>query len=156
MKNISCCFTGHRDIPASAEKCIRKKLSDVIIQLIEEGYTEFYTGGALGFDTIAAETVLSLRMKHENIHLHVIMPCRNQTRGWSAEDALLHDEINKLADEVLCLSESYYSGCMHARNRYMADHSSKVIAYLTKTSGGSAATVNYALKKGIEVINIAL
>ena len=44
---------------------------------------------------------------------------------------------------------------MFKRNRYLVDHSSLCICYLTRQTGGTAYTFNYAKNKGIEIINIA-
>ncbi len=155
MTNISCCFTGHRELPAKDIASLREKLHRVISALVQKGYREFYTGGALGFDTVAAQCVLELKQENPEIRLHLIMPCANQTRGWSSEGIRLHGEIRAQADEVVCLSENYYSGCMQIRNRHLVEKCSVVVAYLTRTTGGSAYTVNYAKKKGLEIINIA-
>ncbi|MBR3767360.1 MAG: DUF1273 family protein [Clostridia bacterium] len=155
MKNISCCFTGHRDIPRNKYPEIAGMLYNEIITLIEKGYTHFFAGGALGFDTLAAETVLALKKDYPEIKLHIIIPCKNQTRGWREEDIIKYNEIKELADFTECLSPIYYDGCMQARNRYMVDHSSVCIAYLTRLSGGSAGTVRYAEKNGVQVINLS-
>ena len=44
---------------------------------------------------------------------------------------------------------------MHRRNRHLVDNSGVCVCYLTKNSGGTAYTVNYAKKQGINVFNIA-
>ena len=61
-------------------------------------------------------------------------------------------EINGVADEVKCLSDKYYNGCMHIRNRYMVDNTDVCIAYITKETGGTASTVRHAKNKGKPVI----
>ncbi len=55
----SACFTGHRY--ANISKELKNRLSIEIEQLIRNGVTEFYAGGALGFDTIAEKTVIALK-----------------------------------------------------------------------------------------------
>ena len=65
----------------------------------------------------------------------------------------LHADLS--ADEVVCLAPRYFNGCMMIRNRHMVDASSAVIAYLTEVNSGSAATVKYASRKNVPVINIA-
>lgn len=155
MKNKSCCFSGHRDIEVEKIPEIKQKLEEVLNKLIKEGYTDFYTGGAIGFDTVAAQCVLKIGENNPEIKLHVIHPCGNQTRGWSAENVAEFDRINSLAFESLYLNDEYFNGCMQVRNRYLVEQSSVIIAYLTRTSGGSAYTVKYAEKKGLKIINIA-
>ena len=45
-------------------------------------------------------------------------------------------------------------GCMHKRNRHLVDNSSVCVCYLNKENGGTAYTVDYAGKKGLEIINL--
>ena len=59
-KEKTVCFSGHRDMKESADK-LESRLSETVKKLIEKGYTSFVTGGARGFDTLAAETVLKLK-----------------------------------------------------------------------------------------------
>lgn len=63
LKPKICCFTGHRDIPYFKRKVIAHRLDKTISELYECGYLYFGTGGALGFDTIAAQSVLKFRKK---------------------------------------------------------------------------------------------
>ncbi|MBQ3538084.1 MAG: DUF1273 family protein, partial [Clostridia bacterium] len=86
MKNNTCCFTGHREIPAGEENVIKERLTEVLISLIEEGITDFLAGGAIGFDMLAEEAVLSLKEKYPRIRLHIIVPCRNQPLKWSQDN----------------------------------------------------------------------
>lgn len=126
-----------------------------MIEAIEQGYRYFGCGGALGFDTLAAQTVLRLREIYPEIRLILVLPCRDQTRGWKQADVAEYDRIMKAADKVTYTSEQYYSGCMHKRNRHLVDNSSLCICYLTEQSGGTAYTVNYARSQGLKIINVA-
>ena len=58
MKTKTCCFTGHRKIPPAQYKNIAKRLRLEIEAMIRRGVVYFGAGGALGFDTMAAEAVL--------------------------------------------------------------------------------------------------
>ena len=126
-----------------------------MIEAIEQGYRYFGCGGALGFDTLAAQTVLRLQEIYPEIRLILVLPCRDQTRGWKQADVAEYDRIMKAADKVTYTSEQYYSGCMHKRNRHLVDYSSLCICYLTEQSGGTAYTVNYARSQGLKIINVA-
>ena len=53
------------------------------------------------------------------------------------------------------VSREYTPDCMHRRNRHLVDHSGTCICYLTKTSGGTAYTVDYARRKRLRIINLA-
>jgi uncharacterized phage-like protein YoqJ len=155
MKEKTVCFTGHRTIPMLKKWKIEKKLKETLEALIENGYCYFGAGGALGFDTIAAQTVLGLKKKHPEIKLILVLPCKNQTRGWEEKDVSVYESIIEQADKVVYTQEHYDRGCMFKRNRHLVDNSSVCVAYLTEEKGGTAYTVNYANQKGVKVINIA-
>ena len=155
MRSHTCCFTGHRQIPSEKRAEITGRLEQVIISLYQRGVLYYGAGGALGFDCLAAQTVLRLRESRPGMKLILVLPCLTQTRGWPAADVLEYERIKGLADKVVYTSQEYTNGCMHKRNRHLVDHSSVCVCYLTKDSGGTAYTVNYAEKQGLEIINLA-
>ena len=154
-KNRTACFTGHRELPTENLPEISKRLEDTLLTLIEQGYCYFGAGGALGFDTLAAQTVLRLRERYPQIRPILVLPCLNQTRGWQQADVDIYEELKRRADKVTYTSESYFRGCMQKRNRHLVDNSSGCICYLTKPTGGTAYTVDYARRRGLRIINIA-
>lgn len=155
MRSKTLCFTGHRMLPTGDLPEISRRLENVLTLLIEEGYCFFGAGGALGFDTLAAQTVLRLRACYPQIRLILVLPCLNQTRGWPQTDADLFEDIKGRANKVTYISEHYFRGCMQKRNRHLVDHSSVCVAYLTKAAGGTACTVDYARRTGLRIINVA-
>lgn len=155
MKNSTCCFTVHRKIPPEQYASIVKRLESVLIDLINNGYKYFGAGGALGFDTIASQTVLNLKAQYPQIKLILVLPCITQTNGWSQPDKKVYEQIKIASDKVVYTSQEYTKGCMFKRNRHLVDNSSVCVAYLTKNQGGAAYTVNYGTQKNIKVINIA-
>ena len=60
----SCCFTGHRQIPLSELSALTLQLDATLDGLYREGCRDFYAGGAMGFDTLAASRVLLFRAAH--------------------------------------------------------------------------------------------
>lgn len=155
MREKTACFTGHRKIPPEKKSEISRRLKTTLIRLIEEGYVCFGAGGALGFDTLAAQCVLSLKNQHPHIKLILVLPCITQTKGWSKDDIAVYEEIKSQADKVVYTSHDYFQGCMFKRNRHLVNGSSVCIAYLTQEKGGTAYTVNYAKEHGLTVLNIA-
>ncbi|MBQ5565154.1 MAG: DUF1273 family protein [Clostridia bacterium] len=151
----TCCFTGHRVIPSGEKETIRNLLETAIEKAIQDGYRFFGAGGALGFDTLAAQTVLTLKQQYPHIRLILVLPCINQANGWKQADIDEYERIKSLADKVVYTSTEYTYGCMHKRNRHLVDNSSLCICYLTKVSGGTAYTVRYAESKKISVFNLA-
>lgn len=152
----ACCFSGHRKIPAQIQASLRQRLIDGIVYLYSNmNITTFYTGGALGFDTLAAEAVIECRKQYPDIRLLIIVPCADQAAKWPMDDQIRYEHTKEAADEVVCLAEHYWSGCMHQRNQYLVDQSSVCICYLTEAVGGTAYTVNYARKQGLKIYNLA-
>lgn len=155
MRDKTCCFTGHRQLPARELDHIAATLEETISTLIARGIRYFGTGGALGFDTLAAQTVLKLRRQHPHIRLILVLPCHEQAKKWQANDVAEYERIRTQADKVVYTSQEYSDGCMHKRNRHLVDNSSVCVCYLAKDGGGTDYTVGYARLKGLEVINLA-
>ena len=155
MKKQTACFTGHRIIPLSERNAVSKAFEEAIVESIKNGYRYFGAGGALGFDTMAALTVLRLKRQYPHIKLILVLPCEDQTRNWKTADIEKYEHIKSQADKVVYVSKEYTSDCMHRRNRHLVDNSSLCICYLTKQSGGTAYTVEYAVKNGLRIENIS-
>ena len=155
QRTQTCCFTGHRQIPAEERAVIADRLESVIVSLYQKGILYYGAGGALGFDTLAAQTVLRLRENCPGMELILVLPCLTQTRGWKLEDVMEYERIKSQADKTVYTAQQYTRGCMHKRNRHLVDNSSVCVCYLTKGKGGTAYTVNYAQKQGLEIFNIA-
>lgn len=81
-----CCFTGHRKIPENELSNLQKRLRKAVKGLLKQGVTTFYTGGALGFDTLAAQAVLNARRFHPQVKLILALPCHNQAARWKEGD----------------------------------------------------------------------
>lgn len=154
MREKTVCFTGHRVIDKKEIRRLRKKLELCVTEAIESGYKYFGAGGALGFDTLAAQTVLNLREKYSHIKLILVLPCLSQADSWNDSDKRMYEYIKEQADKVVYTSQEYARGCMHKRNRHLVDNSSLCICYLTGDRGGTAYTVKYAMDKGLQTINL--
>lgn len=152
MKEQTACFTGHRDLPDGLQPVILRRLKMTIQALYHKGYRYFGAGGAVGFDTLAAKAVLSLKEKCPDIKLILVLPCKDQTARWNDGDKQVYEDILSQADKVVYVSQTYTAGCMQKRNRRLVDGSSVCISYLNKQSGGTAYTVNYAKQNGLEIL----
>lgn len=144
----TCAFTGHREIK---EKIDTEYLSLVMQAFIDEGYDTFISGMAVGFDMLAAEIMIKLKQTNPHIKLVACVPCSGQSRYYSEEEKSKYEEILKHCDKLITVSDHYYTGCMQARDRYMVDNSSLVVAYKRRSSGGTYYTVKYAEKKNKKI-----
>lgn len=157
MKEKVCCFTGHRRVSPKMLEELNEYLPSVLRELIEDGYTVFRAGGALGFDTYAAIHVLKLKKEYPNIRLELCLPCPDQTKKWSRRDVELYHRILEAADSYSYISDNYFVGCMQARNRCLVDGASHCVAYYDGSGkGGTAYTVRYSDQKNVPVTNVYL
>lgn len=155
MKNYACCFTGHRKIPADKVESIVKNLDREIERLISNRVTRFISGGALGFDQIAASMIIAKREMGRDIRLCFALPCKNQDEVWTDKQRALYRGLLSEADEIIYVSETYDDSCMKKRNGYMIQNSDYCICALLHEGSGTGQTVRLARKKGLRIINVA-
>lgn len=153
----TCCFTGHRTFRPGELPHIRSALERHILTLHDDrGVRYFGAGGALGFDTLAAETVLALRDSlRPDLRLILVLPCLDQADRWPLADQERYERIRTRADKVVLLSQAYEPGIMHRRNRHLVDCAGFCICYHYKPVGGTAYTVDYARQRGLEIFHCA-
>lgn len=152
---ISTAFSGHRFIPYSQRERLRASLTKTVISHYKIGTCNFICGMAMGFDMLAAETVLALKNEYQDITLTAVVPFRNQFAKYSTEDKKRYQDIMGKADKVIILSETYYDGCFLRRNDYMLNHSSRLIAYFNgEKKGGTFYTWRKALQMGLPAANL--
>ena len=163
MTATTCAFTGHRpkSFPwkynEAAPDCVLLKevLAKQIKLLAERGVTDWLSGMAQGVDLWAAEIVLDLKKKNPALCLHCILPCEGQERKWPASEQERYCSILWQADEVIYVNREYTADCMLARNRYLVEHSSVLLAvYNGAYRNGTGMTVRYAKQLRREVIVI--
>lgn len=155
MKTLTCCFTGHRFFSGSDRTLLIRDLRRLLPSLAASGVTEFICGGALGFDTLAAQEVLQLKNSFPDVRLSLVLPCRTQADRWTEAQKAVYDSILERADETECLFDHYVNGCMQIRNRRMVDRADICIAYYTGRPGGTAYTVEYAKTQGVRILFLA-
>ena len=151
----TCCFTGHRRIPEYLHSSIRNEIVKIAKKLYLTGVDTFICGGALGFDTIAAEAIIEAKSTYPGIRLHMAIPCPNHDKSWTERDRRKFSVLLAHADSACYVSPTYTRYCMFTRNRYMVDNSAYCISYCTKKTGGTCYTAGYASKKGKIVIELS-
>ena len=158
-----CAFTGHRPqkMPWGYDeadmRCLEFKfrLREALEYLIGQGYADFLSGAALGFDLIAAEIVLSLREKYPWVRLVMVIPFDGQADRWSEDQRQRRQAIIEASDRVVRISHDYDRGGFFRRNHYMVNAADLVLAAYDGASGGTAATVDYARRQGVKVLRLS-
>lgn len=148
LRGMVCALTGHRALPPEFDLNL---LTDRLEQLIKEGYDCFLCGMAQGFDLAALECLVYLKQKYK-ITVEAAVPYRGHEQGFPQSEKEKYARLLEWCDVKTVLFGSYCNGCFLSRDRYMVDCADVLLAYCTKTTGGTAYTVRYAEKKGVPVL----
>lgn len=146
-KGFRCALTGHRDLPADFDK---SALFAALEGLLEEGYYVFYCGMARGFDLMALSYLIERKWAY-HVRVEAFIPHSDQAEYYCDEEKKLYDRLLKECEIVHIAAQNYFKGCELYRDRLMVDKADLVFAYLTRDTGGTAYTVRYAQKCGVEV-----
>ena len=154
MKN--CSFSGHRKIPAYEKEALQKQLEIVVRKLIDKGVRNFYTGGALGFDTMAAECILKLKNEYSSIKLTVLVPCPEQPDNWGRGDREHYYDILVKSDKIIYVSDNYSPECMKKRNDALVKNADCLVCFLRNRESGTAYTVKKAAENSLKIIPLGI
>ena len=156
---ITCCFTGHRPdkLPWGTDegdpRCrdLKRRLGEALEEAYGAGYRHFICGMARGSDLYFAQAVLQQRARRPDVTLEGARPCESQANNWPEEERRRYEEILDQCNYETLVQYHYDRGCMARRNRYMVDHSARIVAvYNGVPRGGTAQTLLYALRQGLE------
>lgn len=153
MRINACSFTGHRKVEENHTE-LEARLMSLIEQVYDQGCSTFYVGGAVGFDTIVAQQLVLFRMRHKEITIHLVLPCRNQTQSWSYRQQDMYDYILSNADTVEYVADEYYKGCMRKRNARLVELCDCLIAYVGHEKSGAHQTLTMAERAGKIIFNV--
>ena len=142
-----CALTGHRVLPKNFDK---NRLFDELEELIKAGCDKFICGMAMGFDLAALECLVTLRQKYRFV-IEACVPFNGQENTFPPAVQEKYRELITWCDIVRILYPEYQDGCYLARDRFMVDRADLLYACCSRERGGTAYTVNYAKKKGVEV-----
>ena len=161
---ISCSFSGHRPekLPwgdnERDERCLALKaaMDEMVRKAYDDGYRHFICGMARGCDTYFCEAVLRLRDRVQDITLEAAIPCPSQADRWPAAQRQRYERLVAACDFETLVSRQYTSTCMQRRDRYMVDHASLLIAAFDGSAGGTRYTVEYAMKRGLDIVDLPI
>ena len=163
-RQSSCCFTGHRPgkLPWGYDEgdprclALKRRMADAVETAYEEGYRHFLCGMALGCDLYFCECALALRAAHSGVTVEAAIPCPTQADAWTEDQRARYVRLVAACDFDTMVSERYSASCMQRRDRYMVDHAGLLIAAFDGTAGGTRYTVEYAMKRGLEVVDLPI
>jgi len=143
METKSCCVTGHRDIPQQELNSVMEKLRNEVDAAIADGYTRFISGFAEGVDQYFAKIVLERKKINPSLELIAVIPYQKRLETLQ-ERASTYELLENCAD-VVVMQEEYHPSVYSHRNRYMVEHSDRVIAvYDGREKGGTVRMIRFA------------
>ena len=155
MELHTCCFIGHRDIKETEE--LKLKLYEIIEKLITENSVDtFLFGSKSRFNSLCRETVTEIKEKYPHIKRIYVR----------AEYPDINEQYTNYLLEVF--EDTYYpehirnsgKAAYVERNYEMIDKCHYCIVYYdelgapTTRKSGTKIALDYAVKKGKQVINI--
>ena len=163
-KQESCCFTGHRPekLPWGYDeqdpRCValKERIKDAVEAAWNEGYRHFLCGMARGCDLYFCECVQNLRRVLHDITIEAAIPYPEQAARWPADQRKRYQDCLDACDLQTMVSKRYTPYCMTRRNHYMVDHASLLIAAFDGVPGGSSQTIEYAMRRRIDILSIPI
>lgn len=155
MKGKTCCVTGHRDLPQNEINKIKTALAHEIDAAVTDGFTCFMSGFADGVDQYFVELVLERKQTTPALELIAVIPYRKRLDSLNKKTRTR--ELLEACADVVVIQEKYLPSVYSHRNRYMVEHSDRVIAvYDGRETGGIAKTIRFThrMKKELREIPV--
>ncbi len=139
---MSVTFCGHGS--EIYDNNIRNILMQEIEKAVNSGENEFLFGGYGNFDMLAAHVVKDIKNSYPQIRLILVIPYLSMSFDADIYDESVYPPLEKVPRKLAIIK----------RNEWMIDKSNTVIAFVKHNWGGAAMTMEYAVKKKKNVINI--
>lgn len=155
MLNIyTVAFFGHRyiDNPLKVEELLEIEIRKLIK---EKEYVEFLVGRNGDFDRCVTSAVLRVRknVRADNSSLVLILPY--PTAEYLNNEQYFHDYYTDVEISYEA-SKAHPKSAIQIRNREMVDRANLVICYIEENRGGALKTVQYAIRKGKDIIKLPI
>lgn len=143
----SCFFIGHRE----ADERLLPRLVSIVERLVMvENVSCFYVGGYGGFDRIAASAVKRVKQSHPEILLMLVLPYHPAERPVETPygfDGTYYPEGMESVPRRYAIVQA---------NKSMVESVDWLIAYVRHGGSNSQKILEYAKKRSIRYINIAM
>lgn len=155
MEKKTCCVTGHRDLPLNQINYVKAALLREIEKAVADGFTCFMSGFAEGVDQYFVEMVMEKQKDDPSLELIAVIPYRKRLDSLKTKGRTY--EMLEACRDVVVIQEEYQPSVYSHRNRYMVEHSDRVIAvYDGREKGGTVRTIRFAhqMKKELREISV--
>ncbi len=126
MKKKTCCVTGHRDLPQNQINYVKAALLREIEKSVADGFTCFMSGVAEGVDQYFCGNSYEKQKDDPSLELIAVIPYQKRLDSLRAKRRTY--EMLEACRDVVVIQEEYQPSVYSHRNRYMVEHSDRVIA----------------------------
>ena len=148
--------TGHRPerLGGYGDDTLTQLTDFAAIQIVRFNPEKVITGMALGWDMAVAIACAELCMP-----FIAAVPFKAQPNVWPKRMQTIYHAILERAEVVEVISPGNMSSsnmpqAFQLRNEWMVDHCGKLLALYSGTHGGTHNCVEYAKRRGVEVVNV--
>ena len=146
-------FFGHRYVDNIIR--IEDMLEEQIRKLIDENeYVDFLVGRNGDFDQCVSSSVLRVRKNHRDDNSALVLVLPYPTAEYLNNENYFHEYYTDIEISSTA-SVAHPKSAIQIRNREMVDRADLIICYIEHEKGGAWQTVEYAIKQGKTVINLA-
>ena len=146
-------FVGHRYVDNILK--VEGLLEEYIRKFIDENeYVDFLLGRNGDFDQCVSSSVLRVRKNYRDDNSGLVLVLPYPTAEYLNNKESFHDYYTDI-EISHAASIAHPKSAIQIRNREMVDRADLVICYIEPEKGGTWQTVEYAMKQGKTVINLA-
>ena len=153
MEIFTVAFFGHRYIDNPFR--IEERLEEHIYRLLaEKEYVDFLVGRDGEFDQFASSAVLRLRKRYRDDNSSLILVLQYARAEYLNNEESYHNYYSEVEISYEA-SKAHPKAAIQIRNREMVDRANLILCCIEREQGGAWQTIQYAIKQGKTVINLA-
>ena len=135
-------FCGHSKLYNS--DIIKERLIRELRSILVQGTHKFYLGGYGDFDLLAANVLHELKPEYPEVESILILPYPDRPVDADLYDSAIYPPLENVPKRY----------AISRRNKWMVEQADMVIACVDHDWGGASKTLEYAVKKGLRIINL--
>ena len=135
-------FCGHSKL--SDHDIIQDQLTQELRSRLEQGSHKFYLGGYGAFDLLAAKVLHKLKAEYPELESILVLPYLDRQMDASLYDGTIYPPLENVPKRF----------AISRRNKWMIEKADILIACVNHDWGGASKTLEYAVKKGLHIINL--
>ena len=153
MEIFTVAFFGHRYIDNPFR--IEERLEEHIYRLLaEKEYVDFLVGRDGEFDQFASSAVLRVRKRYRDDNSSLILVLPYARAEYLNNEESYHNYYSEVEISYEA-SKAHPKAAIQIRNREMVDRADLILCCIERKQGGAWQTIQYAIKQGKTVINLA-